>query len=153
VIANDIHAVALPEVGLETIPDRLLYAIPESQIMISWQTCADLALLEPFPRSHSGIAPLPKENITEPVKLSKPELVPIFPVLLLRALVCTGCPFSSTVKQITEEDNGIRVEVSLYSGIGSPKIKISMLNGQGRERPWSARIGVRVYKLGVGDKD
>ncbi|KAH0357007.1 hypothetical protein KCU81_g848, partial [Aureobasidium melanogenum] len=97
-------------------------------------------LLDLVGRQTSSNLVLIKEYLAEAVVFVEPVVVAIFFPLLLGWLkafeVCR--PFSSSIKQVTQEQSGVRIDVAF--------------NGQRGEGPWSTRICVWVNELRVGDQ-
>jgi hypothetical protein len=40
----------------------------------------------------------------------------------------------------------------LKKPVDAAKVEVGIPYGQGRERPWSSRVGVRIHELGVSDE-
>ena len=113
VVSDDVYPVTFAKVGLIAISDRYLNAIAEAQVMVSRQT--GNKLLDFVGRASSGDLILVEEDVAKAVVLVEPVLVAVFlPLLLRRQEAFEVCrPFSSSVKQIAEEQSCVRVDMAL----------------------------------------
>jgi hypothetical protein len=94
-----------------------------------------------------------EEDAPKTAVLVHPIAVSILLVLLLGRLGRARGPLAAAVKQIAKEEDGVRIQLGLDPRIRAAHVLIGVLHGEGVERPWPARICVRVDELRVGDED
>lgn len=153
VVCNYIDAIALAKVGVEAVTDGDLYAACETQVVVPRKAGDELAAGLAWSRGHSCVAPVLEEDVAEAAVFVDPEVVAVSAVLFLGGRGGACGPFSPAVEQIAEEEDGVGVENGLEARVGAAKIEIGVFVREETERPWAARVGVRIYELRVGDED
>ena len=82
-----------------------------------------------------------------------PEALAVILPLLRRVLpvgAAIDAPFATAIEEVAEEDCAVGVEVALEEGIDALEVEIGVEDSEGGEGPGAARVGVRIYELGIG---
>jgi len=113
VVSDYVYPVTLAKVGLVAVADWHLDAVSKAQVVVSRKT--GNKFLDFVGRASSGDLILVEEDVAKAVVLVEPVLVAVFlPLLLRRQEAFEVCrPFSSSVKQIAEEQSCVRVDMAL----------------------------------------
>lgn len=113
VVSHDVYPIALAKVGLVSVPDGHLDAITETQVVIAWQTGDEF--LDVVCRAASSDLVLGEEYLAKAVVLFQPVSIAVLFPLLLRGLEAfkVGGPFSASVKEVAEEEDGVRINKAL----------------------------------------
>jgi hypothetical protein len=153
VICDGVDSVAVAKVGVESVPHADLHSSGETQIVVSRQTAYEFPTRLPRSRRQPAVCPVAKEYVPEAPVLVQPKVVAVFAVLLLRRLGRARRPLAPAIKQVAQEEDGVRVQNSLQARIGAAQVQIGVLVCERIERPRAAGVRVRVYELRVGDED
>ena len=119
-VSNEINSVSAPKIGVESLPDRRSYTYSKSKIVVPGKASNNFPIASAIiPTSEPRVEEYP----AEPVILLQPESVSILPPALLNAFRLLARarmrrPLSASVKQISQKEQGIRVQclLKLFEG-------------------------------------
>jgi hypothetical protein len=153
VVRDDIDSVAVAKIRVESVPHPDLNTSCKPQVVVSRQTAYDLPSWLSWSRVQPCIPPVAKEYLSKTPVLIQPEVVAISTVLLFWRLGSPRRPFAPTVEQVAQEEYGIRIQNGLQTGVCAAQVQIGILVCKRIDRPWSARVCMRVYKLRICNED
>lgn len=152
-VSQNVDPVAVAKIGVESVSYSNLHSFGEAKIVVTRQAAYELPPRLPRTRLHPPIAPMLEEDASKPAVLVHPVTISILLVLLLRRLGCACRPLAPAIKQVAEEEDRVGIQLGLYAGVGAAHVLVGVLHGERVERPWAARVRVRVDELRVGDED
>ena len=148
-VADHVYPVAIAKVCLKTTTYWQLNASCETQIMITRQTRYDSSAVATRSLGGRPVSSLFQKDVREAVILFLPERAAIAVVAFFWTVRQACSPLTTSIEQISKEEDCMWVEVTLDTRVGPAKVDVRMLDREGGQGPWPIWIGMRVDELGI----